>query len=443
MTAHPLFRLVLPGPVLCLAVPADGSLVAAGDREGNLTVAGPDGALRWQKQLGEGIHGLTVSRDGSRLVVGSKDCRLRMFSGDGELEWEQLLGKSVWSLAMDPSGNYLVAGTGDSVALFTDGGIMVWEHETSRAMVGVGIAHSATKVVACGDELLFCLGKEGELQWQQRRDDSLWDATISADGERVLLGGWDRSVHCLDGSGADRWNHLTGGYVRSVAVLDDGGALAGSHDGQLYRLSAEGELQDSRRPGGEITAIGAAEGLALVAVGTGSEVVAYALDTPMTAALPQQATESNAEPMFGFGMFGTPAPDTSGLEPATSMSGGATSTPRAGEGGEFREFAHEVVQGDVRNYLRLGNVAWKEGRLARALEHYQRATEVEPAEPRAWHNLAVCRYYLALKSNPDDVDGAVTQAFEPLRTANRSDTQYEPALNTLEYFAQLLELDLD
>ena len=78
--------------MLCLAVPADGSLVAAGDREGNLTVAGPDGALRWQKQLGEGIHGLTVSRDGSRLVVGSKDCRLRMFSGDGELEWEQLLG---------------------------------------------------------------------------------------------------------------------------------------------------------------------------------------------------------------------------------------------------------------------------------------------------------------------------------------------------------------
>jgi len=443
MTAHPLFRLVLPGPVLCLAVPADGSLVAAGDREGNLTVAGPDGALRWQKQLGEGIHGLAVSRDGSRLVVGSKDCCLRMFRGDGELEWEQALGKSVWSLAMDPSSSYIAAGTGDSVALFTDGGIMVWEYETSRAMVGVGVARSATRVVACGDEQLFCLGKEGELQWQQRRDDSLWDAAISADGERVLLGGWDRSVHCLDGSGGDRWNYLTGGYVRSVTVLEDGGALAGSHDGQLYRLSAGGELQDSCRPGGEITAVAAAEGLALVAVGTGSEAVAYALDTPATATPPQPTAEPNMEPMFGFGMFGTPAPDTSGLEPATPASGVATATSGTGEGGEFREFAHEVVRGDVRNYLRLGNVAWEEGRLARALEHYQRATEVEPAEPRAWHKLAVCRYYLTLKSNPDDVEEAVTQAFEPLRAANRSDTQYEPALRTLEYFAQLLELDSD
>jgi tetratricopeptide (TPR) repeat protein len=99
-----------------------------------------------------------------------------------------------------------------------------------------------------------------------------------------------------------------------------------------------------------------------------------------------------------------------------------------------------VVRGDVRNYLRLGNVAWEEGRLARALEHYQRATEVEPAEPRAWHNLAVCRYYLARKSNPDDIEGAVRQAYEPLRSANRSDVQYGPALATLEYFAELLKL---
>ena len=444
MTAHPLFRLVLPGAVLCLAVPADGSLVAAGDREGNLTVAGSDGALRWQKQLPEGVHGLAVSRDGSRLAVGSKDCCLRMFSGDGEVEWEQPLGKSIWSLAMDPDGRFIVAGTGDSVALFTDGGIMVWEYETSRAMVGVGIARAAARIVACGDEQLFCLDERGGLLWQQKRSDSLWDATISGDGERGLLGGWDRSVHCLDGAGRDRWNYLTGGYVRSVAVLVDGGALAGSHDGQLHRLSEAGELRDSRQPGGEITAIAAAEGLALVAVGTGSEAVAYALDTS-AATTPSQpaAGGADAEPMFGFGMFGTPAPDTSGLEPASLTGGTMTVTPGNGEGGEFREFAHEVVRGDVRNYLRLGNIAWEEGRLARALEHYQRATEIEPAEPRGWHNLAVCRYCLALKSNPDDVEGAVTQAFEPLRTANRSDTQYGPALKTLEYFAQLLELDSD
>ena len=67
------------------------------------------------------------------------------------------------------------------------------------------------------------------------------------------------------------------------------------------------------------------------------------------------------------------------------------------EGGEFREFASEVMKGDVKNYLRLGNAAWIEKRLERAEEHYKRATEVDPDEPRAWHNLAICNYHLALK----------------------------------------------
>ena len=30
------------------------------------------------------------------------------------------------------------------------------------------------------------------------------------------------------------------------------------------------------------------------------------------------------------------------------------------EGGEFKEFASEIVKGDVKNYLRLGNAAWIE-----------------------------------------------------------------------------------
>ena len=62
-------------------------------------------------------------------------------------------------------------------------------------------------------------------------------------------------------------------------------------------------------------------------------------------------------------------------------------------GGEFRKFASEIVKGDVKNYLRLGNLAWGEKRYERAAEHYKRATEIDPEEPRAWHNLAICNYH--------------------------------------------------
>ena len=67
------FRLVLPGPALSLAVAADGSTIVAGDRNGNLTVSDGEGALLWQRKLGEGIHGVAVSRDGQRIVCGRKD----------------------------------------------------------------------------------------------------------------------------------------------------------------------------------------------------------------------------------------------------------------------------------------------------------------------------------------------------------------------------------
>jgi len=437
------FRLVLPGPALSLTVAADGSTIVAGDRNGNLTVSDGEGALLWQRKLGEGIHGVAVSRDGQRIVCGSKDCQLRMFTRAGELEWEQPLGKSVWSLAMDPGGNFLATGTGDSVAFYTDGGILVWEYETARAMVGVSVSRAGSRIIACGDEQLFCLDGEGALLWQKKRGDSLWDAAISEDGGRVFLGGWDRKVHCLDGSGEERWEYLTDGYVRAVCPTADGGVLAASHDGCIYRLSPAGDALAVRRPGGELTSVGCSASLALAVAGTGTDVVAYQMDitdTVAPAATPAPAAEPEEDNLFGFGMFGDIEPDTSGLgnyEPGTTT---PPVTGTAGEGGEFREFAAEMVKEDVRNYLRLGNVAWRGGRFARAAEHYERATQVAPDEPRGWHNLAVCRYYLARKSNPDDIEGAVRQAYEPLRSANRSDTQYGPALATLEYFAELLKL---
>ena len=71
------------------------------------------------------------------------------------------------------------------------------------------------------------------------------------------------------------------------------------------------------------------------------------------------------------------------------------------------------------NYLRLGNAAWAEKRLERAAEHFRKATDISPDEPRAWHNLAVCNYHLALKRNPDDLDNAVESAIKPLEIAKK------------------------
>ena len=156
------------------------------------------------------------------------------------------------------------------------------------------------------------------------------------------------------------------------------------------------------------------------------------------------------EPMFGVGMFDEPIPDSTGISsssvssthrPRTTTSNYYSQTGSASEGGEFGKFASEVIKSDVKNYLRLGNAAWAEKRLERAEEHYKRATEVDPEEPRAWHNLAICNYHLALKRNPENVKGAVQSAFALLEVAReKGGREYTAPNETLKYFASQLGL---
>ena len=98
----------------------------------------------------------------------------------------------------------------------------------------------------------------------------------------------------------------------------------------------------------------------------------------------------------------------------------------------------------MKNYLRLGNAAWAEKRLERAAEHFRKATEINSEEPRAWHNLAVCNYHLALKRNPDDVEGAVESAFEPLKIANeKGGSEYTSVNKTLAFLASQIGIEED
>ncbi len=86
-----------------------------------------------------------------------------MFNSLGNVEWEQTIGKSIWSMSVDPDGQFIVVGTGDSISLYTESGLQLWEHITNRAMVGVSISRNGSLVVGCGDEFLYGLDGDGGL----------------------------------------------------------------------------------------------------------------------------------------------------------------------------------------------------------------------------------------------------------------------------------------
>ena len=489
MTHAPVFDLSISGPVICLACSEDGSKIAVGDRNGNLTLVDKAGNILWEKHIDEGIHGLAIVGNGNKVICGGKDCKLRMFNSLGNIEWEQTIGKSIWSLSVDPNGQFIAIGTGDSITLYTETGLKVWEYPTNRAMVGTGISRNGTTIVGCGDEHLYCLDNEGNLKWKKQRSDSLWDVSVDKDGNNIFVGGWDEMIHGLDSAGNDLWNHKTGGYVRSVNSLESGGIIAGSHDNHIYHLSDSGELLEKIETEGEVTCLCISKHVDFIIAGTSSNKIygfemrantepigmpnletktENTIDLSADNLIEVTETEEEYEPMFGAGMFDEPIPDTTGIldrdessnyEPEkttyenknTSYESPVPSTNTyesnynqrtySSEGGEYKEFASEIVKTDVKNYLRLGNAAWIEKRLERAAEHYKRATEIDPEEPRAWHNLAICSYHLALKRNPENIKGAVQSAYAYLELAKeKGGKEYTAPDKTITYFATQLNL---
>jgi len=489
MTHAPIFNLDISGPVICLACSEDGAKIAVGDRNGNLTLVDKAGNILWEKHIDEGIHGLAIIGNGNNVICGGKDCKLRMFNSLGNIEWEQTIGKSIWSLSVDPNGQFIAIGTGDSITLYTESGLKVWEYPTNRAMVGTGISRNGSTIIGCGDEHLYCLDNEGNLKWKKQRSDSLWDVSVDKDGNNIFVGGWDEKIHGLDSAGNDLWNYKTGGYVRAVNSLENGGIIAGSHDNHIYHLSDSGDLLEKIETEGEVTCVCVSKQFDFIIAGTSSNKIygfeirantepisqpkmeveiENTIDISSNNINETMNVEEEYEPMFGAGMFDEPIPDTTGIldrnesnnyEPEkttyktknTSYESTASNTNAydtnysqraySPEGGEYKEFTSEIVKTDVKNYLRLGNAAWIEKRLERAAEHYKRATEIDPEEPRAWHNLAICSYHLALKRNPENIKGAVQSAYAYLELAKeKGGKEYTAPDKTITYFATQLNL---
>ena len=482
MASNSKFQVNTSDTIKCISSSKDGEKIAFGNNSGNIHLIDSEGKNIWEKNIGEGTYGIAIMKDGNRVVCGGKDCKLRMFNSLGNVEWEVNVGKAIWSLSVDPNGQVIVIGTGDSVAMFTESGSRLWEYDTSRAMVGVGVSRNGANVVACADEFLYCLDSEGNLSWKKQRSDALWDVDIEKDNNLIIIGGWDCVVYALDLQGNEVWNYKTDGYVRSVKPLEDGGVLAGSHDHKIYRFNDKGELKKIYDVDGEITCVCTSLSTDLVYAGAGNNIFGFdsndgnyttsensAVNNSVPSVENQDTVSEDSddyEPMFGFGMFDEPSPDTTEILERDDYSASETSsetkdysnnytstyqssrpsyqdsTENIDRGGEYREFAAKVLKGDVKNYLRLGNAAWLEKRLERAAEHFRKATEIDPDEPRAWHNLAVCNYHLSLKGNPDDVEGAVASAYEPLKVAKeKGGSEYTSVDKTLAFLASQIGIE--
>ncbi len=219
-------------------------VVVIGDLAGTIHgVSAKDGKGLWTFPAAGEVKASPVIVD-DRVIIGSYDGNLYCLSlKDGKVLWNFKTNGPVHATASVSNGLAYISGC-DGVLRgirITDGKEMV--QITTGSYTGASPAMSATGFVYFGtfdnDVLAFNLKTKKQV-WRYENPQRQFPFYSSAalTGNRVILGGRDKSVHCLNAqTGKLMWEFATKSRVESSPAVVGDRVYVGSNDGRFYVLS--------------------------------------------------------------------------------------------------------------------------------------------------------------------------------------------------------------
>lgn len=211
-----------------VALTADGTLVAVGSSGGTVAVYDAVGTLLWQTSresdvnprvagpLGLGLRRsseVRFSPDATRLAAGSLTGWVYCFDArSGALAWQFATAGQVRALRFSPDGTRVYAGSGDNrlYALAVDSGAKLWEAP-----------------------LTFW-------PWEH--------VAVTADGQRIAVGGKDGVVRVFDAGGNAVWSRTLPGFINGLDLSPDGEHLIVNHGATgVYDFTPDGQIRWYRR----------------------------------------------------------------------------------------------------------------------------------------------------------------------------------------------------
>ena len=231
-----------------------GGAVFVGDLGGQLhAVDAVSGKGLWTYKTGQEIKSSPVVVEG-RVLVGSYDQSLYSFDArSGRLAWKLETEGPVHATPSVDSGTTYVSGCDEVLRAIriADG--------TELFQVASGGYTGASAALAAGrafygtfeNQVLAVDLVARQLAWRfehPERKFPFYSSAALPEG-RVVLGGRDKLVHCLDAAtGASRWTYATRARVDSSPAVAGGRVYVGSSDGRLYVLDprAAGSCRSTR-----------------------------------------------------------------------------------------------------------------------------------------------------------------------------------------------------
>ena len=124
-----------------------------------------------------------------------------------------------------------------------DGG-QLWRFDAGGRVQSASVTADGERIVlGARDNLARALDRTGNLIWEFRAANSVLGVDISADGRWTAVASEDRNVYLLDEAGKPLWQHKAERAMNNAAVADDGSLVAAtSDDRSFYVLDGRGRL---------------------------------------------------------------------------------------------------------------------------------------------------------------------------------------------------------
>ena len=231
------------------------ALVVSDAAGGVYAFDGKSGASAWARQGGHdgGVLAMAIHPSGTAFATAGQDGRVLIWGvAEGQVKQAIDVGSDwVDNVAWSPDGQWLAASCSRQVCAYGADGGEVWRSDDHPSTVSaIAWSSGGELATACYGRVTFFEASTGELRQKLEWMGSLVSMVLSPDGDIVVCGSQDNSVHFWRRS--TEQDSMMSGYPAKPSALafDETGTLLATGGGEAVTVwSFQGSGPEGTRPG--------------------------------------------------------------------------------------------------------------------------------------------------------------------------------------------------
>lgn len=185
------------------------------------------GKLQGQIRTPEPLAAAACADDGSAYLAGGSRGDVWWLAPDLSISWHQVLPHAVTAIALDSFGHYAaVADAGGNLSVFDHQGRIVFQNQSPRPFQHLTFVPAAPLLVGCSDfGLVACADMTGQWLWRDGLVAHVGALTVAGSGEPIVLTCFSEGLQRYGLSGTKQPRETVAEPCRLASISFDGQLL--------------------------------------------------------------------------------------------------------------------------------------------------------------------------------------------------------------------------